>query len=36
MISWMIRKKDTIALSSVEVEYITACEAVIRSDRRTD
>ena len=26
MISWMSRKKDTIALSSVEAEYIAACE----------
>ncbi len=26
MISWMSRKQDTIALSSVEVEYVVACE----------
>lgn len=26
MISWMSRKKDTVALSNVEVEYVAACE----------
>eukprot|EP00253_Pinus_taeda_P014723 PITA_14723 len=26
MVSWMSRKKETMALSSVEVEYIVACE----------
>ena len=26
MISWMSRKQDTVALSSVEVEYVAACE----------
>lgn len=26
MISWMSRKKDHVSLSSVEVEYMVACE----------
>jgi len=26
MISWMSRKKDLVALSSVELEYVDACE----------
>ena len=26
MVSWMSKKQDIIALSRVEVEYVTACE----------
>lgn len=26
MISWMSRKQDSVALSSVELEYVIACE----------
>ena len=28
MISWMSRKQDTVALSSVEVEYVITCEVI--------
>ena len=31
MVSWMSIKQDTIALSSVEAEYVAACEVSIEA-----